>query len=296
MKKVNLHNTMDARIWAKEWLKCIKKYPSIPTDEGCMIGWFANAIMAGYDGASRPFKKEDNNVSIQKKYVSKIDSILEKAVKDLHAELNEQVSEPPKCSVPDCENKAIVNVMISINNKPKKLLPVCRIHADSAKEDFSNCPVCGYDKFACVCKKDKSISSHVTWTSKIQKKVIEFIAGEFDINIEQINYNNTLADIGLDSLDEVELAIAVEDIFGIEISPEYEDKLHSLPIVELTKYIVQLLKIEIKQNVNYVEGYINGVVDKEQRNSPIYLSNDQEGADSDAHKDYIEGYLYGYKI
>jgi hypothetical protein len=46
---VNLHDTMDAQIWTTEWLKTIKEHPEIPTDEGTMLGWFANAIMAGYD-------------------------------------------------------------------------------------------------------------------------------------------------------------------------------------------------------------------------------------------------------
>jgi hypothetical protein len=49
MKKVNLSQTVDARVWAKEWLKTIEKNPSIPSDEGTMIEWFANAIMAGHD-------------------------------------------------------------------------------------------------------------------------------------------------------------------------------------------------------------------------------------------------------
>ena len=41
--------TTDAVVWAKEFCSCIKKNPSIPSDEGTMIGWFANAIMAGVD-------------------------------------------------------------------------------------------------------------------------------------------------------------------------------------------------------------------------------------------------------
>ena len=41
----------DAAVWAKEWLRIIKEHPAIPTDEDTMIGWFANAIMAGYDWA-----------------------------------------------------------------------------------------------------------------------------------------------------------------------------------------------------------------------------------------------------
>ncbi len=56
MEKVNLNYlncTFDAQIWTKEWLKTIKENPSIPTDEGTMISWFACAIMAGYDHARR---------------------------------------------------------------------------------------------------------------------------------------------------------------------------------------------------------------------------------------------------
>lgn len=56
MMDVNLNDTFDARIWVQEWLKTIKKHPDIPTDEGTMLGWFANAIMAGYDYACREMK------------------------------------------------------------------------------------------------------------------------------------------------------------------------------------------------------------------------------------------------
>lgn len=50
---MNLHDTTDATIWTKEWLQTIKANPGIPTDEGAMIGWFANAIMAGYDAGRK---------------------------------------------------------------------------------------------------------------------------------------------------------------------------------------------------------------------------------------------------
>jgi hypothetical protein len=56
MKKPNLTQTLDAQVWAKEWLKTIKKNPSIPTDEGTMISWFSNAIMAGYDACYNKYK------------------------------------------------------------------------------------------------------------------------------------------------------------------------------------------------------------------------------------------------
>ena len=63
MNEPNLHDTTDARVWAAEFCKM---YPSAlcqiegkegVTDgddfEGIMIGWFANAIMAGVDSEAR---------------------------------------------------------------------------------------------------------------------------------------------------------------------------------------------------------------------------------------------------
>ncbi len=44
-------HTMDAKVWAEEWRKTISEHPDIPLDDGAMIGWFASAIMAGYDTA-----------------------------------------------------------------------------------------------------------------------------------------------------------------------------------------------------------------------------------------------------
>lgn len=46
----------DAMAWAKEFVKRVKENPSIATDEGCMIGWFSNAIMAGYDEARQKYE------------------------------------------------------------------------------------------------------------------------------------------------------------------------------------------------------------------------------------------------
>ena len=59
MSNVDLVGCTDAQVWAKEWLKIITENPTIPTDEGTMIGWFANAIMAGYDAGKRDEQKRD---------------------------------------------------------------------------------------------------------------------------------------------------------------------------------------------------------------------------------------------
>lgn len=56
MTTTNLSQQTDALIWASEFVKTVELDPSLATDEGAMIGWFANAIMAGYDEARRKYE------------------------------------------------------------------------------------------------------------------------------------------------------------------------------------------------------------------------------------------------
>ena len=51
-RKVILTGEVDAKIWAKEFMKVVKA-----VDENDMVGWFANAIKAGYDRAKQ--ERED---------------------------------------------------------------------------------------------------------------------------------------------------------------------------------------------------------------------------------------------
>jgi len=46
-----LHEDMDASRWAREFMEVWNR--GVQMDEGWMIGWFANAIMCGYDEANR---------------------------------------------------------------------------------------------------------------------------------------------------------------------------------------------------------------------------------------------------
>jgi hypothetical protein len=48
----SLHHNMDAAAWAAEFKRL---FPD--SDEGLMLGWFANAIMAGYDVAMNRAEK-----------------------------------------------------------------------------------------------------------------------------------------------------------------------------------------------------------------------------------------------
>lgn len=54
-------HTMDARTWVQEWMKVTGEKPEIAMDEGMMLGWFANAIMAGYDTAM--FQKDSSLIT-----------------------------------------------------------------------------------------------------------------------------------------------------------------------------------------------------------------------------------------
>jgi hypothetical protein len=48
-REAKLIGNTDATVWATEFVKLVKAKPSEFIDEGLMLGWFANAIMAGYD-------------------------------------------------------------------------------------------------------------------------------------------------------------------------------------------------------------------------------------------------------
>lgn len=50
--------SFDARDWAAAFVAHVQANPAIATDEGTMIGWFANAIMRGYDEHARKLREE----------------------------------------------------------------------------------------------------------------------------------------------------------------------------------------------------------------------------------------------
>jgi len=45
--------SFNALDWAKAFVKMVKENPSIATDEDTMLGWFANALMRGFDESLR---------------------------------------------------------------------------------------------------------------------------------------------------------------------------------------------------------------------------------------------------
>ena len=51
-------HTMDAKKWAEEFMERFPEHGAVHPDLGTMIGWFANAIMAGYDTANARRERE----------------------------------------------------------------------------------------------------------------------------------------------------------------------------------------------------------------------------------------------
>jgi len=54
-----LHQTNDAQVWAREFMKRVEQGCVI--DEGMMLGWFANALMCGWDHHARWRGNGDNS-------------------------------------------------------------------------------------------------------------------------------------------------------------------------------------------------------------------------------------------
>lgn len=50
----NLHETIDAEIWADHFIEQVKEGKIDPTDLDTVRAWFANAIMAGHDHGKGP--------------------------------------------------------------------------------------------------------------------------------------------------------------------------------------------------------------------------------------------------
>jgi hypothetical protein len=53
-----ISRSFDARVWAKAFVAHVKQIPGLATDEGTMTGWFANALMCGYDKKERERQTE----------------------------------------------------------------------------------------------------------------------------------------------------------------------------------------------------------------------------------------------
>lgn len=65
-------------------------------------------------------------------------------------------------------------------------------------------------------------------TQEIYDKVQEIVAQQLGVDKSQVTKNANFADLGADSLDTVELVMAIEEEFSIEISDEAAENIANL--------------------------------------------------------------------
>ncbi len=72
----------------------------------------------------------------------------------------------------------------------------------------------------------------------VLEKVIKIVAEHLEMEESEITAETTLADLGVDSLDTVEILMEMEDEFGITIDP---GDVHVEKVGELADYIASVL-------------------------------------------------------
>jgi acyl carrier protein len=73
----------------------------------------------------------------------------------------------------------------------------------------------------------------------ITEKVLDLIASTKRLPREQVSLNSTFAELGLDSLDAINLIFEVESQFDVSVSNEVANSIHSVPeLVEKLKLLL----------------------------------------------------------
>lgn len=97
MTASELLQTMDARVWAQEFIRIFKDRKE-DIDEGLMIGWFANAIMCGsdhmywnMDEAMGKLKAENEELKIEK---INLNNRIACMIDDIQHEREEKLDDP----------------------------------------------------------------------------------------------------------------------------------------------------------------------------------------------------------
>lgn len=133
-------------------------------------------------------------------------------------------------------------------------------------------------------------------------KVRAIIAEQLGLNEADIKSDERMDSgfFGLDSLDGVELAMALEEEFQCEIPDEDAEKAISATVADIFKYIEDRLERERARTVtppsdpNFRNGLAEGMQHRALKIPTKYFAGDDSGADSQPHAQYILGYVAGY--
>ena len=81
---------------------------------------------------------------------------------------------------------------------------------------------------------------------EVEEKIREIIIDQLGVNAEQITLEASFTDdLGADSLDAMELVMALEEEFGLEISQEDAEKI--ITVGDAVEYIIKRKEAEIEE-------------------------------------------------
>ena len=145
----------------------------------------------------------------------------------------------------------------------------------------------------------------------VYTRVVNIIAEQLGIDVARltpdtrVNYDT----LGMDSLDGVELCIAFEEEFQVEIPDEVVEKYIDCTVEQIVKDMTDYLTKNGKSlsyataesNQYYDIGFADGKMQKSidvgmNLHNPKYRIEDVDGSDSDAHASYIKGYVAAYNL
>ena len=191
-----------------------------------------------------------------------------------------------QASIDDCECESGECLVDSIDNSENKLQKILDESNYTVSAPITN-----------VIPKPLLYIENV-WT-RIKDLFHEQLYGDLGVN-PPIKLNDKVNSIGLDSLDGVEICMAIEELFNITISDSdavKSEENKELTFDQVVSYVIQqivLQRVPNSDNDKFIDGFVTGANDMLNGNPAHYLEGDVDAADSDNHALYIAGYRAGF--
>ena len=148
-----------------------------------------------------------------------------------------------------------------------------------------------------------TFGSDVADSSYISDRLKEIMAEQFGVPTYKITDETRALEMNLDSLDQVELEMAIEEEFGILF--DFDKDYHVANFGELVKLVRSMITVlDLTANHvysdndptedSYLKGMNDGVADRAKGIPSRFLAGDQVEVETPAYAKYIDGYLAGY--
>lgn len=190
-------------------------------------------------------------------------------------------------------------------------------YARHTDDGYCDCDDCAYDRNTLaeseesnieVDKKDNgqvkiTFGSDVADSTYISDRLKEIVSEQFGVPLYKITDASTPLEMNLDSLDQVELEMAIEEEFGILFDFDKDYHLANFgELVKLVRSMISVLDITAKHvysdndttEDSYLKGMNDGVADRAKGITARFLAGDQVDVETAAYAKYIDGYLAGY--